>query len=100
MTKRVIAIVFQRSMHYQYVTEAAAITLSETSSLIADQLSMCILQADAHYPAQLAVCIAPGNISVLIYRCILYYGVYRTSQTDVGNDRYIEKYHDNISLGY
>ena len=70
-------------MQYQNTTEAAAITLSETSSLIADQLSTCILHADAHYPAQLAVCIAPGNISVLRYRFILYYGVYRTYHTDV-----------------
>ena len=38
-------------LQYQYITEAAAITLSETSSLIADQLFTCILKADAHYPA-------------------------------------------------
>ena len=87
-------------MQYQYSTEAAAITLSVTSSLIADQLSTCILHAYAHYPAQLAVCIALGNISVLRYRIILYYGVYRTSHTDVGNDRCAGRYHDNISLGY
>ena len=87
-------------MHYQYITEAAAITLSETSSLIADQLSTCILQTDAHYPAQLAACIAPGNSSMLRYRFILYYRVYRTSHTDVGNDRCVGRYHDNISLGY
>ena len=65
-------------MQYQYITEAAEITPSETRSLIADQLSTCILQADAHYPAQLVACIAPGTSSILRYWFILYYGVYRT----------------------
>ena len=63
-------------MQYQYNTETVGLrgpSLRENCSLIADdQLSTCIFQADAHYPAQLAAsaCITPGTSSMLRDQCI------------------------------